>query len=338
VIPTFPRTKVSAIFGHRTQLGDRNGFTLVEILVALTVLSLIVLVIAQIFSASSTAISQNSKTINALDASESVLQQIGLDISRMVLRNDVDYGFVKNALGTAGNLPGNDQLSFYARTTGFSSTTQAPSTGTLRPLSVVGYQVVQNSTTHLLELDYGALQVGWDDTGNNPPGSSPFTLTSATQLLTTPTAPLNTLPLIPSSGTASLFTTLAPEVIRMEICFVLNNDPVTTDASPKLLTPTPPVYVPYTSATQNPAAVPYPIQNVAGIIVGIVVIDPKSRLLLPSGVDLKVAQLFPDAVANQDLLSLWTPKNTISQLKANGVPATAAAGVRIYQKYFPLPW
>jgi prepilin-type N-terminal cleavage/methylation domain-containing protein len=334
VTPFSPGIKAGTTSGNRTQLGDENGFTLVEILVALAVLSLIVLVIAQIFSASSTAISQNSKNINALDASEAVLQQIGLDISRMVLRNDVDYSFVKNASGTTGNLPGNDLLSFYARTTGFSSTTQAPSTGTLRPLSVVGYQVVQNSTTNLLELDYGALQVGWDDTGNNPPGSSPFTLTSATQLLSTP----NTLPLIPSSGTTSLFTTLAPEVVRMEICFVLNNDPVTTDTTPKLLTPTAPIYVPYTSTTQNPAAVPYPIQNVAGILVGIVVIDPKSRLMLPSGVDLKVAQVFPDAVANQDLLSLWTPKNTITKLEAIGVPATAAAGVRIYQKYFPLPW
>lgn len=308
---------------RRAQPALRQAFTLVEILVAMAVLSLIVLVVVQIFNTSSTAISQNSKNMNALDAAESVLQQIGLDTSRMILRNDVDYSFEKIAAGASGNLPGNDVLSFYARTPGLSAT-GVPSNDTPRPLSVVKYQVVQNAVTNLLELDYGALQIDWDNAGSNP-----LVLTSATQLLTTP----NTLPAVAS------LTTIAPEVIRMEISFVLATDPVPTDSPPRLLTPVPPVYVAYSSTQpQNPSALPFPIQNVAGIMVGLVVIDPKSRLLLPPGADVKVAQLFPDAVANEDLLALWTPKNIPSQLSAAGVPPPAMAGIRVYQKYFPLPW
>jgi hypothetical protein len=38
-----------------------------------------------------------------------------------------------------------------------------------------------------------------------------------------------------------------------------------------------------------------------------------------SDADLKVAQLFPDAAANEDLLSLWTPDNTPAKLEAAGV-------------------
>jgi prepilin-type N-terminal cleavage/methylation domain-containing protein len=307
----------------RTEGG--NAFTLIEILVSLVVLSLIVLIVAQIFSTSSAAISQTSKNMNALDASEAVLQQIGLDVSRMVIRNDVDYSFVKNDPSSAPPL--NDSLSFYARTTGLNST-GAPSTGIPRSLCVVKYQVVQNATTKLLELDYGAQQIDWDNSGSNP-----FVVTSATQLLTTP----NTLPVV----AASSLTTLAPEVIRMETCFVMANDPA-GNTPPKLLTNAAPAYISYnpTGTTTLPSpqvAVPYPIQNLAGVLVGIIVIDPKSRQLLPNGVDMKVAQLFPDSVANQDLLSLWTPFNTASKLEALGVPVQAVAGVRIYQKYFPLP-
>ena len=294
--------------------GNRKGFTLVEILVALVVFALIVLMVGQIFNGSSTAISQNNRTMNALDASQAVFQQIGLDVSRMLLRDDVDYSFVKAAVGSTGNLAGNDSLSFYARTTGLTAT-GAPPSGTPRALSVVKYAVTQNSSTSLYELDYGALQVDWDNSGSNP-----FTLTSATQLLTTP----NTLPAVTS------FTTLAPEVVRMEICFQLVNDPVATDNPPKLLTPTVPVY-------GSPTSVPLPIRNLAGFTVGIVVIDPQSRLLLGTGVDLKVAELFPDAAAGEDLLSLWTPDDTTVKLEGAGVPVRAVSGVHVYQKYFPLP-
>jgi prepilin-type N-terminal cleavage/methylation domain-containing protein len=298
--------------------GSRKAFTLVEVLVAMSVLGLIFVIVSQIFNTSSTAISQSSKSMSALDASQTVFQQIALDISRMVLRDDVDYSFVKNAAGSPSNLPGNDLLSFYANTQGL-STTGSSSSVPSRALAVVDYQVVQNATTKLLELDYGAQQIDWNNSGTNP-----FVLTSAIQLLTTP----NTLPVL---NPGSSLVTMAPEVIRMEICFQLASDPAPADNPPKLLTPATPVYI-------SPSNVPRPIRNVAGLLVGIVVIDPKSRQLLPSGADIKVASLFPDALANEDLLSLWTPKNTASQLRGAGLPPAALGGVHLYQKYFPLPW
>ena len=43
------------------------------------------------------------------------------------------------------------------------------------------------------------------------------------------------------------------------------------------------------------------------------------------------------ARADQDLLALWTPKNSPTLLGPIGVPVSAMAGIRIYQKYFPLP-
>ena len=295
----------------------RDAFTLVEILVSLAILSLIVVMVAQILSGSSLAISQNTKLMSAVDAAQGVFQQIDMDVSNMLLRDDVDYSFVKATAGSSGNPAGNDSLAFYSNSSGLSST-GVPATGSPRPLSIVAYQVAQNSTSNLLELDYGAQQIDWASGG-----SEPFTVTSATQLLTTP----NTLP------TVANFTLLAPEVIRMEICFQLIADPITTDSPAQLITSVPPVKL----STGISA-----IRNLAGIFVGIVVIDPKSRVLLPTGVDLKVAKLFPDSGsgtkgANQDVLSLWTPiVNKTATIEGAGVPAQAVGGIHVYQAYFPL--
>ena len=321
MIPRVPRRRAVEYLPPSARLRNPRGFSLIELLVAITILAVIVVVVAQIFSASSSAISSSNKGVNALDASQAVFQQLDLDISRMVLRNDVDYAFVKSDAGGAGD-PGNDSISFYAEAPGLS---EAGGGGTPpRPLSVVAYQVVQDSLTELLELQYGALQIDWTSTGSHP--FVPTSPLSTSQLLTTLDTPApNTLPTVTS------FVNLAPEVIRMEICFQLASDPVTSDSPPHLLTKTVPAYGSATS-------IPFPIHNLAGIFVGLVVIDPKSRLLLPKGADLKVAQLFPDAVDNQDILSLWTPYNTASNLEAAGVPPQAVEGIHVYQKYFPLPW
>ncbi len=53
-------------------IGDKQAFTLAEILVAMAVFVLIVLIIGQIFNGSSNAISQNNKSMSALDASQAV--------------------------------------------------------------------------------------------------------------------------------------------------------------------------------------------------------------------------------------------------------------------------
>ena len=326
---------------HRAKaaIGNPKAFTLVEVLVSLGVLSLIVLMVAQILTGSTNAITQNNKTLDALNGGEVVFQQIGLDISRMLLRDDIDYNFIKNP-------GGNDVLSFYARTSGLSST-GSPVQGTPRPLSVVGYKVKTNSQ-NALEFDYGALQVDW----TNPvtaSGSIPFATSAIlgatatqpgiqTQLFTRP----NSLPDPDTSPDVIPYTTLAPEVIRFEYCFVLKSG---SNATPSqyLYAPTSASVLPNTASNPNstpPALNPLgSLENVAAIVVGIVVVDPKSRLILPSGTDAKVSALFPDAASNQDLLSLWTPiVNDSQKLQQAGVPLQAVAGIHVYQKYFPLPW
>ncbi len=294
------------------------AFTLIEVLVAVAVLALLILITAQIFNSASAIVAESDKSIGSLDAGQAVLAQMSLDVSRMVLRDDVDFNFTKQ--------PGNDSFSFYSRTTGFSVSGSSAATSP-RPLSVVSYAVGpdpnNSSATAPQQLNYGALQITWTSTATS--GSSPFTLSQLQTVNGTQAQAQNltggTLPL------PTTYTTLAPEVIRLEYCFLLKADP-NRNSPPKLLTAEVPTSVPGIA----------PIENVAGILVGIVVVDPRSRLLFPAGADAKLAAKFGDAVDNQDLLSIWTSILTPATLTALNIPSQAIQGIHIYQKYLLLPW
>jgi hypothetical protein len=173
------------------------------------------------------------------------------------------------------------------------------------------------------QLNYGAFQVDW--TSSPPIGATAFTLSALVSGAQKQYLVGGDLPL----PAAANYTTLAAEVIRFEYCFVLKADPVATDAPSQLLTSTVP------TGLTNGAP---PIENVAGIVVGIVVVDTRSRLLFPPGADVKLAQQFGDSVNNKDLLALWTPKLTPATLRSLGIPIQALTGIHIYQRYCPFPW
>jgi hypothetical protein len=115
---------------------------------------------------------------------------------------------------------------------------------------------------------------------------------------------------------------------------MLKTDPVSSDNPPRLLTPD----VPATAS-----GVTAPIENVAGILVGIVVVDPGSRIHFPAGADAKLGKLFlnPPATSSgqiKDFLGLWSSVLTPANLKSVGIPMPAISGIHIYQRYYPLPW
>jgi prepilin-type N-terminal cleavage/methylation domain-containing protein len=317
---------MTSIARKRTRgLRDSAAFTLVEILVAITILAIITVAMATIFAGTQTLVTQSNSSMGSLDAGEAVLSQIGLDISRMVLRDDVDYGFIKN--GTDGSTGVDDGLSFYARTTGFDKSGNPVSSP--RPLSVVSYQMGTdpvNASSTALQLNYGALQVDWA-----AGGSSPFTLSKLASGTQTQYLNASLGGDLPVPGFS---TTLAREVIRFEYCFILKTDPG-NNVPPRLLTPD----VPATGS-----GVTAPIENVAGIVVGIVVVDPGSRIHFPAGADANLGKLFTNPPApspttpTSDFLTLWSPVLTPANLKLKDIPATAISGIHIYQRYYPLPW
>jgi prepilin-type N-terminal cleavage/methylation domain-containing protein len=309
-----------SLWNQPLKLRGRAGFTLVEILVAIVILGLLTLAMAEIFGGASKIVSQSDQSVGALDAGEATLGQIGLDISRMVLRDDVDYDFTKQT--------GNDRLSFYARTVGYNS--KATSATSPRPLSVVSYQMgvnPSNATATSPQLNYGMLQIDPAWGSALPTGASAFTLSALV-------AGVQTQYLDPAVGgdlpMPQSYTTLAHEIIRFEYCFLLKTDPVSTDTTPKLLS----AEVPTGLGTPPEPA----IDNIAGLVVAVVVVDPRSRVLFPSGADVALAGKFGEAKDNQDIRTLWVPILTPATLKLVNVPAPALSGIHIYQRYFPFPW
>ncbi len=302
------------------------AFTLVEILVAIVILALITLVMAAIFGGAQTLVSQSNTSMGSLDAGEAVLSQLGLDITRMVVRDDVDFDFTKQT--------GNDRLSFYARTSGFDAS--GNSTSYPRPLSVVSYQVgtnPANASNLALQLNYGALQIDWGVTSTSTLTAFKTSKSvSGTQTQYLDPALGGDLPL-PSS-----YTTLANEVIRFEFSCVLKVDPNGNNSPPQLLTtsvPTSGLPVVVGGSTY----IAPPIENIAGILVGIVVVDPRSRVLFPPGSDVKLSKLFADPTTNnEDFLTLWSPSLTPANLTSAGIPTKAITGIHIYQRFYPLPW
>jgi len=122
----------------------RAGFTLVELMVAIAVLSIILVATGQILSTTATLTTVNNKHMDANDQSRMVFDRMADDFARMVRRKDVDYIFWK-----AG---GNDVMYFYTEGASyFDSTTFSLASGYTaatggymaekNPVSLVGYRV-----------------------------------------------------------------------------------------------------------------------------------------------------------------------------------------------------
>ena len=102
----FPRPPLSA--------SSRRGFTLVEMLVAATVMTMLVLMIAGLMRGASSTIATSGRHLDADGQARQVLDQIQMDLARMLKRTDIYFQFAKQA--------GNDQFTFYCETPGLFAT------------------------------------------------------------------------------------------------------------------------------------------------------------------------------------------------------------------------
>jgi len=120
-----------------------SAFTLIEMLVATSVLALIALFITQIISMSSNSISANSKKLDAVADGRFALDRIGSDLAARLRRTDVPTRFQKE--------DGNDKFAFYAEVPGYSGT---------RESSLVEYRISTAASTKY-QLERGVSAIGW---------------------------------------------------------------------------------------------------------------------------------------------------------------------------------
>ncbi len=111
---------------------QRAAFTLVEVLVSMTVLILLVSLVSSITNNATRTISGGGRRIESDNEARSVFNRMAIDFSRMIRRPDLNYSAFQK-------LPGNDAFAFYAEANGYPP--QNATTGQLSPYSIVGYQV-----------------------------------------------------------------------------------------------------------------------------------------------------------------------------------------------------
>lgn len=125
---------------------NRGGFTLVEVLVAVAVLAMLVLLVAQMVNGAMRITSGGRKLMDADDEARLAFEMMGADISRIAKFPGIEPSF-------SNNVAGNDSFYFFTTAPGYFSGPSAQRSDT----TLVGYRI----TSHGLERYAKAL--AWDD-------------------------------------------------------------------------------------------------------------------------------------------------------------------------------
>ena len=343
-------------------MGRRSAFTLVEVLVAMTVLVLLIGMIAQLTSGMSSIIGRGQAHIDTDGQARALLDRMAIDFGAVVKRPDIDY-YLKGRPSAADpnylKQVGNDQIAFYTEVPGyFPASTPSSSPGSSpsssgAPLqstvSLVAYRI--NSATMRMErLCKGlAWSGGAASSTTYSMGFLPVPLASPLPSpLPSPMPSALPTPLFAQAAETTAadpknkdldFEELGPQVFRFEYYYVLKGQPATN--SPPMLSLTPW----YANAPVNHTSV-NGMQDVAGIGILIAVIDPRSRALVSNDRLKLLAGNMEDIpeppaagtssggatfVSPGDIEKQWTATVT-----ASGLPRSAIAAIRIYTRCFYL--
>ena len=327
------------------------GFTLVEMLISVTVLVLLILIVTQVINTTATTVRPANKHIDTDTEARTVFDRMAVDFAQMLKRTDVDYFFKANNRkypghsgdhgrggggGGQGQTDLNDYIAFYTQTPGYSS-------GSPSPISLVAYRVNGVSTsTAYNKLERRGEALLWN-------GISNFNVNNATTkpIFFLPILIQDVWPAVTNNSTnvnkdRPYLEIIGPNVLRFEYCYLLktgiaSDTPWNTDSSRG------PVY-----GTFNGLA------DVEAIGVTIAMIDPQSRALLTQGDPTENNVLTLQAYMNDfrtapgrgvggtknviDLEYQWNQVITdpVTYPETANMPRAALSAIRIYSRAFDL--
>ncbi|XHR31109.1 MAG: prepilin-type N-terminal cleavage/methylation domain-containing protein [Chthoniobacteraceae bacterium] len=142
--------------GRQGKAGTHQAFSLLEMLVACAVLLVLVGLVSQIISMTSSSISASKRKLESVGETRMVLDRIGVDLAARLRRTDVPSALTKAS--------GNDSLAFYGEVDSYDGT---------RRISFVSYRI--NTTTY--QLERAVIATNWT-------GTSAFNFSSAAALPT----------------------------------------------------------------------------------------------------------------------------------------------------------
>jgi len=315
---------------------ERHGFSLVEILVAITVLAVLVLIVAQFVSHTTTITRTGNRHFDTDAEARMIFDRMAVDFNQMVKRTDVDYylkgGTTRYPGHSAGHSKGggqsgqtdlNDYIGFYSQVPGYSTT--SPSS-----VSLVAYRINGLSTS----MSYNQMErlgkgLPWNGISNlnvsNPNSLKP--------MFFLPVLIKDIWPVVTNNNAdpQSNYEVIGPGVFRFEYYYLLKSGK---------LNDSPWDNIDATHTTINGFA------DVEAIAVTIAVIDRQSRALLTEQNILDLQDQMNDfqkqkghgpvktgVIENQWYQVITDPMTytvTASMAKA------ALSAIRIYNRYFDL--
>jgi prepilin-type N-terminal cleavage/methylation domain-containing protein len=287
---------------------SRAGFTLAEMLVAVTVLALLAAFMGQLLNSSSALVSYNDKHMDADAQARGTLDRIAVDLGQMVKRADASY-YLKDGISTLQT--GNDQLAFFSQVLGYLNSSPAPVPSSPSPISLVAYRV--NSATMGMERMGKGLIWNGASGANTPIVFLPQTIASVWPAATNMTADSN-------------YESIAPGVFRFEYYYLLKGQILNGTSEPAILSATP------WDTRMNHSAV-NGLSDVAAIGVAVAVVDPASRNLVNNAQLTTLAGQMNDFAATisgnpavpGQLETQWT-----SAITASSLPKVVSSSIRVY--------
>lgn len=304
------------------------GFSLVELLVAISILSLLALMITGIINATSRTTRLSSQRVDAATQTRLVFDRLGLDLAALVKRPDVDFKVDASSstiftfisgVGSSGSWTANRRSSVvsYQMST---STLSRGSDGQGRLCLLRASVPIQLNDVGFFGLKSNGLPLLFSDSAF--PAS-----------------------LLPQHGD---YDVLAQGVFRIAIGFQLypDNKSVKLLDGATLATATgqivysPPIRTVTATDASGATATPVDLNRVASIVIALASIDLQNLILLKQADVDALANAFPMPTTtlnmNQLPAELWTPiANNAATLPAS-VPLPARQGIRIFQRYYPI--
>ena len=289
------------ISNRKPGVAPSTGFTLLELLVALAVLSMVVMLLLQTISSTSKASGSTKRHLDMDAEARSIFDRLQDDIDSMVIRQDVDALFLGLPQGGSSVFDHNDQFYFYSQTPGYSGATSG-----LSPVSMVGYAVTNQQLARL------GMAKSWDDL--------PFLTTN---LPVTGFDPTN-LPQCLGSAT-NYWHVIGPSVFRMEIGLMMKGATTNADGSVNNSNS-------YASLS-NPSSPRHGMANVAGVVVALGLLDSQSRMSVQPSQMRNLAAMLSDCLTNGGIpMNNWETNLVLT----NGIPPILANRVMLYIRNFPL--
>lgn len=315
----------------------REAFTLIEVLVSMAVLAVVIILVAQLMTSTQGVVGANNKRMDADAEARLIFDRLAIDFSQMLRRDDVDF--------VVANVSGSDTIYFFSQSPGYLDS--SVTTESINPVSLIGYRVSEtNSITgendfHLQRFSRGLV---WEKNGAKDsvvfltyPPTQPGATASPTPFpsSTIPTAFSNVLQGYPfNSGTSDDYHTVGQQVFRFEVTLLAKNT-VTDRNSGRVIANAGQFF-------QLAKDESIRLTDVSAIVVSLGILDGTSRKIVKNFAPLASALKDPSAselAATPPTLpaGVWQSKIDSGQFAgAAGIPAAAAAQVRIYERIFYL--